>query len=509
RRAYERELRIANYEKDRAALQPGEPCPLCLSTHHPFREQTLEPMVDEVRLRLQRAEKHCERLAQRRNTLRLEHQSLLTRLAGLIGHNGDGNGRLPRLEAEIEALEAEWQRHWKTLPPELRLPLLDGEPLECIARYDDELQTRRQTLTELRKVEEALQDTEGKIQTLQREIAELRGKLTGHQANLEQSRERCKALEKDLAERASQLRAEGENLGVPPEGEDFDRWINALWELKTVYETHLQEKESCEEQLKVLAAERKNLRERAAELEERLKRYRTEVEKHSKALKELQLEREALLGKEDPAAAKKRLQEALQNREQELEAARNDFEATRLKERETASAVRVGGQELEKLRAEESKVREALLQELPALGFSDLGELEGALLSDEAAEGIETRLQKWQDAWNHQSKMQERIAKELKKLEENPPWEADRDPESLESELAALNERREALLKEIGGLQADLQRNEERRKEAAALEKAWNDQKKTLERWERLNDLIGSADGKKFRTYAQGLTLRK
>ncbi|RMF20679.1 MAG: ATP-binding cassette family protein, partial [Bacteroidetes bacterium] len=33
--------------------------------------------------------------------------------------------------------------------------------------------------------------------------------------------------------------------------------------------------------------------------------------------------------------------------------------------------------------------------------------------------------------------------------------------------------------------------------------------KKTLERWERLNDLIGSADGKKFRTYAQGLTLRK
>ena len=32
-------------------------------------------------------------------------------------------------------------------------------------------------------------------------------------------------------------------------------------------------------------------------------------------------------------------------------------------------------------------------------------------------------------------------------------------------------------------------------------------QQKELDRWDKLNYLIGSADGKKFRRYAQGLTL--
>ena len=42
---------IANYEKDRAELEEGQPCPLCLSTHHPFRQhQVLHFFVDRAKV---------------------------------------------------------------------------------------------------------------------------------------------------------------------------------------------------------------------------------------------------------------------------------------------------------------------------------------------------------------------------------------------------------------------------------------------------------------------------
>jgi len=53
----------------------------------------------------------------------------------------------------------------------------------------------------------------------------------------------------------------------------------------------------------------------------------------------------------------------------------------------------------------------------------------------------------------------------------------------------------------------DLRRDDERRKETAALQVAIAKQTATTEIWEKLNSLIGASDGKKFRNYAQQFTL--
>ena len=54
-----------------------------------------------------------------------------------------------------------------------------------------------------------------------------------------------------------------------------------------------------------------------------------------------------------------------------------------------------------------------------------------------------------------------------------------------------------------------LNRHEQQQQKAKALLKTIASQQKEYQRWAKLNDLIGSADGKKFRTFAQGLTLAK
>lgn len=61
----------------------------------------------------------------------------------------------------------------------------------------------------------------------------------------------------------------------------------------------------------------------------------------------------------------------------------------------------------------------------------------------------------------------------------------------------------------IGALNLQLKQDDERVAEIAAKQQAIEGLRKETDRWQRLNDLIGSADGKKFRSYAQAITLQQ
>ena len=83
----------------------------------------------------------------------------------------------------------------------------------------------------------------------------------------------------------------------------------------------------------------------------------------------------------------------------------------------------------------------------------------------------------------------------------------EKDPAALESELtaqkAADDRLNEQLVEIKGKLQSDLRLKAQQAELLAKQEK----QQALSEKWAMLNTLIGSADGNKFRTFAQGLTL--
>jgi exonuclease SbcC len=74
----------------------------------------------------------------------------------------------------------------------------------------------------------------------------------------------------------------------------------------------------------------------------------------------------------------------------------------------------------------------------------------------------------------------------------------------LQSLSARLDDQRNQLAERIGRLRQD----DERRQQAAALAQEADRQARKAMTWSALNDLIGSADGKKFRVFAQSLTLQ-
>jgi len=98
------------------------------------------------------------------------------------------------------------------------------------------------------------------------------------------------------------------------------------------------------------------------------------------------------------------------------------------------------------------------------------------------------------------SKTEELSVEEAKKL-------TDESSEVLSEQLGKVNEEKEALIRETGVLTEKISANERLKIRGQEISARIDAQASIYERWSRLNALIGSADGKKYRNFAQGLTL--
>lgn len=148
-----------------------------------------------------------------------------------------------------------------------------------------------------------------------------------------------------------------------------------------------------------------------------------------------------------------------------------------------------------------------LLLALNELGFTNLEEAQQQLLSVEQSKNLRDEQEKLRTKITVlESELKNKKAEfEQKQQEDNPSI-------SLE-ELLALNqllqEQRKAVADEVTALQVKIQVQNAHRQEISALEQEIAFLEKSNLKWELLNRYIGDAEGKKFSTFAQGLTLAR
>ncbi|WP_320121049.1 AAA family ATPase [uncultured Sphaerochaeta sp.] len=137
-------------------------------------------------------------------------------------------------------------------------------------------------------------------------------------------------------------------------------------------------------------------------------------------------------------------------------------------------------------------------------GFPDEEAFLEARLSLEERESLSLLSKKLDDArtelTTRQKDRETRLAKEIAKML------TDKTFEELNRENRELQESLEALRDAIAGSKLKLSENTAAKERILDKQSAIEAQKKECHRWEMLHDLIGSADGKKYRTFAQGLT---
>lgn len=470
----EQEQRILKLEAHRAALQPGEACPLCGSHEHPAIAAYGALDVSETQAALQAKRAEQEQVRER-------GAALNTELAALDAHLRQRQQDEQRLQDELQQLQAQWQQHCTALGQ----PLVDGPAVAAAqAQQQADLAALQRSLGELDGLKQAVDAARGQREQAQKHqqdamqqhalAVQEQGALRRREA---ENTEQLGQLQAQQVRQESELGAALGELGYALP-EDNERWLDARdAEWRTWRDAQaLQQRLERDEQL--LLAELQTAEGAATRWQQRWGEL-------------AQPDVEALAPVDNPAAA-------LEQAEQRLALAQERSQALigreqTLAERQDTARATLDGQ------------RAAWEQALAQSPFADEAQYLAALLDEDARNQLLALKARLEKACTEAQALEASARQSLAELQATPQTEL--ALVELDEQLQALQLQRRELAQRQGELRGQLSGDEQRRQNQQALFAEIAAQEGACDLWQRLNGLIGSADGAKYRRFAQGLTL--
>ncbi|PAU65074.1 chromosome segregation protein SMC [Pseudomonas sp. PIC25] len=469
----EQEQRIRTLESYREQLQPGEACPLCGSHDHPAISAYRALDVSATERALQAAQAELEAVREQGTGVGAEVAALEAQLDQL-------RNRQRQDEIDAQTLRVRWQQ----LCRELRCDLADDAALAVRQQAQTEqlgaLEQRLQRLDELKRACESARDArqalEQRCQEQGQQLALLRQRQQGEEAQLGALADQLAAQQEKLARCESDLETDLQSLGytLADAGEGWLTQREAEWQAWQRDQSQLQtlEREQLAQQGRVESADKDALLWR--------QRWTALGEPEGEAVVETDPQA-ALSDSEGQVAAAQRLVNELEGRLVTLnEALRRQQEALH------ACAERWQSQ----------------LAQSP---FADEQAFLAALLDDAERDALRALQARLQQALAEAGALATVAEQTLAGLRSNPLTTADRD--ELDERLHTVAEELNGLVHRRGEIRAELQGDDARRQSQQALFAEIAARQADYDLWQRLNGLIGSADGAKYRKFAQGLTL--
>lgn len=490
----EQDRRIKDLEAHRQQLQPEAPCPLCGSTEHPAiaAYQTLDVSATETALK--NCEAAFEKLTKEGNKLKEAQAASRATLQQL-------QAQRDKIVHQITNGQNEWSTRCNALP-------------ESERPADDDWQTAENFETGLRNAEATATQSEQKLKAAE----------VGEQA-LNRLRQQAHEAAQAWQKASNQLDLLGKDLQTIAE-----RQV----ELSKTSATRRQALEILNQQLSSALAPAGHslptqpapwLAERDSEWrdwqQKQLRRQRlTEATTRQQAICDA-AQQEALRWQEIGQLLRStvifdekltvHVDLATEAAGQQLTTTRNAYETS------TQALATLSGRlsQLKSTLASQQKLlgntAETWQKALAASPFSDLTAFLSALLPGEERQRLqvlkEARLQAVQQA----DALLANSRAKLKNLNTAPPMD-EASPtvpplNELENRLLALDSERQVLAEQLGTLRGLLASDAQRRQSQQALFEKITAQTAEVDLWQRLDSLIGSAKGDKFRKFAQGLTL--
>ena len=513
-------------EAMRATLRAGECCPVCGSREHPFAaqdgaERYLSPIKTEIARKRNRQEEIRRELEDKRTGIRALYSRGVVR-------KGELAGSLDALRKERERSLAEWEAFRQAYA---ELPAWESSAMtvvaDLLAQFSEKArreeieanerfrvyQAEQAQLTQMRqdkiKLETSLRQEEEDFRTIETRLTALSTILTEQKSQLEKY---------DAGIRQEKVELSDFLLSIPDWerrfSSDYPVWIDQLKQLYDRFEQASNRRRDLLERQGQLNLLREDLKERIVTAQELLERRNRSLEQARAAIGAGESAYRSVLDGKDPDLVENELNAAIRAQEKRKEQVDQEF--NRL--------VEACGRQDESIKLTTRELENARTQETEKIGRINVWLEEQNRLEDACGQWNMDRLawlfapeREWRMARERIRRLDESVQQAMgrvencqKNLEEHERSES-RTDESLETLLQAIKEEQvykedlDKRRKEVAGL---LFAHQQAEKQVAERLPELRRREQLFVNWEKLNGILGNAEGKRFRETAQCFTLR-
>jgi exonuclease SbcC len=502
---WELEVKLKDFEEERKKLISGEPCPLCGSKEHPLagdhesrpaesleRKKTQQVLVQQMQnelVRTQAEQQSAARELQTQQNQLLEREEELKQL-------------LQQFEKNNSLLQAKWQI----------------TATQEIEKYHQDMQQQhnncKKALAGIRtlldvtiKLREELFRRTAKINEDSSEVKATETRLQGVQNNITTVAAETADQEKIVAAKKEELASIIRHYSTALANIPQQDVVKTLENQKTAFSKNTELLQNIISQLQVTETEISNWIEQGREKREEYNSAKNALLKQQGLLDELLADRKAKFDDKDVDAEENRLQQSIDKSQKTLNEAKDLLFKAQQELSNKDSLIKSRKESLIELNSHIAFQEKQLLEKANHKGFETLEALQAAILPESELLLLRSRKEKIEKSLIETRRGLSDAQAELETERTKQLTEA--NALTLKQELEQKAQQRSQLDQQTGQFTLQLKQDAALKEQYKLITEQIEKQQKEWLRWKRLDDLIGSGDGKKFSTFAQGLTLAR
>lgn len=552
--------KVAKLEDYIADLKDGHPCPLCGSLEHPYSADhphlIQETEATQTQRQIAELDTTISNLEDTLSKHRINQATVRQQFAQAEEQQTLLNHQIQKLKTDIDQLiSSVLNKGYSQFVAETLKPLMQIEThVDALSLLDSskiELGKRRESLknrlTQYETLSESLSTMRNDIEALDKEQRELTSTINEIESNSEKTTWAIENLDKKSADNFSELTVLKTDILAPLNKYSADKHqsdakmairssLQSLQPLitsiegqailsETEYQSHINTLRQChsaflqiKKQFNDYKEDQQNLKTSLSRLETQIETKQSQLDKEknelgklvqlvaerTEAIEKLQTDRKYVFANKDPETEEKRLRDALDQAKTTQTSTQRQLDNAGQILSQLFNTQRHLIEQLTTVTNTLSSQEDTFNSALAASDFANEIDFTNARLPIDERNAFRQQQQHIDYALKQAQSLLEETQKTLADKQANPLTVDDRG--TLAQQQSQAQDEFNKRIESIGAISQRLKDNEDKKTTQQAQLDAINAQKGELQVWQQLHKLIGSSDGKKFRTFAQGLT---
>ena len=487
----------------RDKLIEHEPCPLCGSKEHPAIDQYKQQQETDHQQAFKAQQQQVEQL-------KLAGQTL----AKSLELQQNSAGKLEQVINDRTTQQAELATQWQQLSD------IDNFQINQYQAIEQHINQYQQQITEMLAIQSRIQQASNQlhqakqqVQAQQMQLDKLQNTLDltvqHHQHlmdNEQQIMQQQHALIEQKEQKWQQISVVLQQADIAmPENTAFDLWLTAIQQKLAAHSELSQTLLTAQQTLQALVTEQQQCSQQLSHTSEQQSVQQKQFDELTNLVAQLKKQRQLLLQEPDVNIARENIHQQIASLAEQEKQLNKSLQQAQQREQIAYSQQQQLQQQYQQLEQQTVKAVEQWQNQLTQSIFDDEQSFTQALMTTQEAEKITNIQQKIQQ---EQAKAQALIEQTQQQLESlvkqgQPPQNSAELSALITAKQQQLEQQQHRLIK----IQHELEQDTLRRQQQQSLLDNIEHQQMALDDLSHLNSLIGSADGNKFRKFAQGLTL--